>query len=172
MDGMLPAFVVLSAPKEKRGRIAEAMLPGLAPVAAAQRATVAAVAADQVVRASDRRQEQAVADSVSAVQTVITKPDGARTLTDQDLAGLPILSGVLSREGVGPGLRAQLDSIGDTVDGQSGALAAEATAIIARAIALPQGDLLSEADLEGTRIGELIAANPTLKAQVVAAVVP
>jgi hypothetical protein len=170
MDGLVPVFVVAAAPKERRGRLAEAMLPGLLPVAAPQRAAVAAVAADQQVRSADQRQAQTVAESVSAVRTLVAKPDGARTLTDQDLAGLPTLRAVLDRNSVGSDLRAQLDGVGVTIDGtvqgEAATLAVEATGLIGRAIAL-QGQKLSEADLQGTRLGAIIDADLKLKGQIV-----
>ena len=166
MDGILPFVVIGTAPKEKRSRIAVAMLPGLVPVAAAQRAAVAAVAADQVVRAADHRQEQAVADSISAVQTVIAKPDGAKTLTDDDLAGLPTLHDVLTRDGVGTDLRARLETVGQTVDRETGAFAAEATGLVSKAIEL-KGKLLSDDDLKGSRLGRVIAADPDLRGRIV-----
>jgi hypothetical protein len=169
LDGFLPVFVVASAPKERRSRLAEAMLPGLLPVAAAARAGVAAVVADQQVRSADRRQEQAVTETVSAVETIASKPSGSRTLTDQDLSGLPTLKGIVEREGIGSTIRGQIDGVAGALDGGDRGLAVEATNLIAKAINQPKQDKLPEADLKGSRIGALILANPDLKAKVVAA---
>jgi hypothetical protein len=172
LDGLIPVLVVASAPRERRSRLAEAMLPGLLPVAGAQRAGVAAVVADQQVRGADRRQEQAVAETVSAVESIATKPAGARKITDQDLTSFPTLKGIVDREGSGATIRGHLDSVASTIDAGERVLAAEAVVLIEQGIAQQPGDKLPEDALSATRIGALILANPVLKAKVVVAATP
>jgi len=172
LDRLIPVLVVASAPRERRSRLAEAMLPGLLPVAGAQRAGVAAVVADQQVRGADRRQEQAVADTVSAVESIATKPAGARKITDQDLTSLPTLKGIVDREGSGATIRGHLDSVATTIDAGERVLAAEAAVLIEQGIAQPSGDKLPETALSASRIGALILANPVLKAKIVLGATP
>jgi hypothetical protein len=159
-------MVAALAPKEQRGRLAEAMLPGLLPVAASQRAAVAAVAADVQVRSEDQRQAQTATESIKAAQILVTKPEGARTLSDQDLAGLPTLAPVLNRNSVGPALSAQLNGVGTAIDqmvqARAESLANDAVSLI---IKTEQGTL-SQADLQATSLGTIILANPNLAGQI------
>jgi hypothetical protein len=167
MDGWIPMFFLASASREDRKPTAEAMLPGLLPVAASQRAAVTAVAAVQQVQAAKQQQQLAVADSISAVQTVLARPDGARTLTDQDLAGLPTLKTILDRPGVGVELRARIDGVGLGAESDTQGLASEATKLLFTALNLPKGTKLAPGDLQGTRLGQLILNDPILSKQVV-----
>lgn len=167
MDGyMVPMMVAALAPTEQRGRLAEAMLPGLLPVAASQRAAVAAVAADAQVRSEDQRQAQTAAESIRAAQILVTKPEGARTLSDEDLAGLPTLAPVLNRNGAGAALSTQLEGVGTAIDQmvqtRAESLANDAVSLISKT---EQGTL-SQADLQANALGAIILANPNLAGQI------
>lgn len=167
MDSWLfPLAFLTKTPQERRSRVLQAAATAIVPIPEAQRSAFAVVAADQQVRSADQRQEQAVSDSISAVHTVLTKPNGARRITDGELAGLPSLKSVLDRDGVGPQLRARLDGVGGLLEGDEATLANEATAIIVKALQQPKDQKLTVADLDGY-LGQLILRQPELKEQIV-----
>lgn len=67
---LIPFFMVFSAPKEKQARLAEAMFPGLIPIAPAQRATVAAISANIQVDNAIRLVESAKAEEVAKSEKI------------------------------------------------------------------------------------------------------
>jgi hypothetical protein len=163
----IPLIVVATSPPERRSRLLEAMVGHIIPVPDAQRPGVGAVVADQQVRSADRRQEQAVTDTASAVESIAVKPAGARKLTDQELTNFPTLKGIVDREDAGPTIRGHLDSVANTFDAGERALAIEAANLIEKGMEQPKGDKVPEEEFKGSRIGALILASPALYAKVV-----
>jgi hypothetical protein len=100
MDGIFPAvFVLTLAPRERRSRLAETLLPAMVPVAASQRIAVAAIAADQQIRDAELREQRVVSEVVTAIDRVAAKPAGpGKDLTDDDVKDLPVLSAALRRQ--------------------------------------------------------------------------
>lgn len=117
MNGSMwvPFFVVASADKSRRKRLADAMLPAMVPVAPAAQVAVAAVSADLQVRREDRRvsivqaQEAAkhqaiLEESVKVATLLMNKPPG-QMLVLADLDQLPTLKAELLAQ---PGLLSQI----------------------------------------------------------------
>lgn len=88
----IPFFLVASAPKDRRSRLAEAMIPAMAPLPAPQMAAVAAISADAQVRREDRRVAAAQTElatkttQLTAATTKLTEMTTAASLATQALA--------------------------------------------------------------------------------------
>lgn len=81
---LVPFFVVASAKKDRRSRLAEAMVPTMVPLPPAQMVAVAAISADAQVRREDRR--------VAAAQTELATTTAQLTAAQEGLeAALPVL---------------------------------------------------------------------------------
>ena len=105
---LVPFFLVASAKKDRRSRLAEAMIPTMVPLPPAQMVAVAAISADAQVRREDRR--VAAAEKVAletAVPLLVTCIQGGTQLSDTDYNTLIKLEAV----NTSPQLISLLDAI-------------------------------------------------------------
>jgi hypothetical protein len=142
-----PLFMVLSQSRgERQARTAEAMVPALATGPAGL--AVAAVMVDQQVRNAETREVNLARETVTAVETVLTKPAGQRQITDAELNAMPRLAAVVNRF---PDLRQRIDTTPDVIS----PLEADVVEVLKIAIKNPKDTPLKQADLQ---------AHPTLRA--------
>jgi hypothetical protein len=169
------AFVLLNSnDPEHRSRVATALIPAIAPVAVAQRVAIAAVAADQTVSDSERREQRAAdetaAETVAAVSLIaerVRKGDDAK-LTDGDLDTLPQLKRLIGRS---PEIRTQIEG---SLDGTVVANGTDAVDQTVAAVGIVQkhkkdGDppTLTDADLKKLPVlNEVLSASAALKGKI------
>src|SRR5438067_2508172 len=169
------AFVLLNSnDPEHRSRVATALIPAIAPVPVAQRVAIAALAADQTVTDSERREERAAGDTaantlaaVSLIAERVRNGEEAK-LTDDDLDNLPQLKALIARS---PEIRTQIEG---SLDGTVVANGTEAVDQTVAAVGLVQkhkkdGDppTLTDADLKKRPVlKDLIASSVALKGKI------
>lgn len=112
-------------------------MPNLLPLAAAPRMAFAAMSADQSVRTSDTREQQVVGEALTAVGLAIQGK-----LTESDLAGLPVLRGVIERQ---PDLFDSIKAVGGADVVSAAALGASVKTMISQ---IAGGAPVTSADLK------------------------
>ena len=150
MDGIFPAvFVLMAAPRRRRSRLAETLLPAMVPVAASQRVAVAAIAADQQIRDAEAREQRVASEVVSAVEQVAAGPSNPnKTLTDAEVnAAMPTLTMDVNRKRV---LLTRVNAVKLAADQRAEAGAQQVAAEVVTAIntaAANQDNKLTDAQL-------------------------
>ena len=170
MNGMFPAmFILMNEARERRARIATALLPAMVPVAASQRVAVAAIAADQQIRDAETREQRVASDVVSAIEVVAARPSGGnQQLTETELATtMPTLSTVVRRQ---RDLLTRINGVAlmanQRIEAGVQQVATEVISAIEVAAAAPNNQLTNTDLNNRPRLAALVNSDPALRGRI------